>query len=80
MAKYRKRPVVVEAEQFWPGREAELGVRRAQFDDHNVRYYIKTLEGLMSVEPGYWIVTGIQGEKYGVRPDIFVETYEPIES
>ena len=40
---------------------------------------IETLEGLMTASPGDWIVTGIKGEQYPVKPDIFEATYSPIE-
>jgi hypothetical protein len=41
---------------------------------------IKTLEGVMTVCPGDWIVTGVNGERYPVKPDIFEKTYEKTES
>lgn len=41
--------------------------------------YIQTLEGKMRADIGDWIVTGIQGEKYPVKPDIFKLTYEAID-
>ncbi|MGO3824794.1 MULTISPECIES: hypothetical protein [Lactococcus] len=37
--------------------------------------YINTLEGEMKAEVGDWIVTGVHGEQYPVKPDIFKETY-----
>jgi hypothetical protein len=40
--------------------------------------YIDTLEGRMHASPGDWIVTGIQGEQWPVKPDIFALTYEPV--
>ena len=40
--------------------------------------YINTLEGIMKASPGDWIVTGVDGEKYPVKPDIFEKTYEII--
>lgn len=40
--------------------------------------YIDTLEGVMKASPGDWIVTGVDGEKYPVKPDIFEKTYEII--
>jgi hypothetical protein len=43
----------------------------------NVRVIIKTLEGEMTAEPGDWIITGVKGEKYPCKPDIFEMTYEP---
>nr|DAW56671.1 MAG TPA: PGDYG protein [Bacteriophage sp.] len=44
----------------------------------NDRMIIHTLEGDMIAEPGDYIVTGIRGEKYPCKPDIFNETYELI--
>ena len=42
--------------------------------------YIQTLEGLMRAGAGDYIVTGIQGEHYPCKPQIFAATHEPIES
>lgn len=39
---------------------------------------IETLEGTMKANPGDYIVTGVQGETYPVKPDIFHETYEEV--
>ena len=41
---------------------------------------IPTLEGVMRADPGDWIITGVQGEHYPCKPDIFVQTYEPAEA
>ncbi|MEK4628073.1 hypothetical protein MKZ17_07690 [Solibacillus sp. FSL R7-0682] len=41
--------------------------------------YIETLEGTMKADIGDWIVTGIEGERYPVKPDIFFKTYEAVE-
>jgi hypothetical protein len=59
MAKFVKKPIVVEAFQT---------IERVE---------IHTLEGTMIAEPGDWIVTGIKGEQYPVKPDIFAATYQP---
>jgi len=40
---------------------------------------IETLEGIMIASPGDWIITGINGERYPCKPDIFEKTYEKIE-
>lgn len=40
---------------------------------------IETLEGVMKASPGDWIVKGINGEKYPVKPDIFEKTYLPLD-
>lgn len=37
---------------------------------------IRTLEGWHMVEPGDWIITGVKGEHYPCKPDIFELTYE----
>lgn len=40
---------------------------------------IHTLEGDMIASPGDWIITGVNGEKYPCKPDIFEKTYEKID-
>lgn len=40
---------------------------------------IETPEGIMSAEPGDWIIRGVAGEFYPCKPDIFEATYEPVE-
>ena len=40
--------------------------------------YIETLEGVMHASPGDWIITGVNGEKYPCKPDIFKKTYEAV--
>ena len=39
--------------------------------------YINTLEGRHYITPGDYIITGIKGERYPCKPDIFYESYEP---
>lgn len=67
MAKYRKRPVIVEAEQYKKGMEDG-------FDDG--KPYINTLEGKHYITPGDYIITGIEGERYPCKAHIFHKTYE----
>lgn len=38
---------------------------------------IDTLEGPLRCSVGDWIITGVKGEKYPCKPDIFQETYQP---
>lgn len=40
---------------------------------------IHTLEGDMTAQVGDWIITGLRGEKYPCKPDIFEKSYEPVE-
>lgn len=39
--------------------------------------WIDTLEGGHIVCPGDWVITGVKGEFYPCKPDIFEATYEP---
>ena len=40
---------------------------------------IKTLEGTMKANKGDYIITGIHGEQYQCKPDIFHETYDEVD-
>lgn len=42
-------------------------------------YLIPTLEGTMKFERGDLLITGVKGEIYPCKPDIFAATYEPVE-
>lgn len=44
----------------------------------HVHGWIDTLEGGHIVCPGDWIITGVKGEHYPCKPDIFAATYEPV--
>ena len=70
--KFRKKPVVIEAELYKPGMEDG-------FDEEMKLPYIKKLDGRHCISPGDWIITGIKGERYPCKPDIFEATYEPAE-
>ena len=79
MAKYRKRPVIVEAEQFFPDREPwPDGVSGGFRGEGDWVAWIETLEGDMDVSSGDWIITGVKGERYPCKPDIFEMTYEAV--
>lgn len=44
----------------------------------DVEITINTLEGKMLASPGDWIITGVNGEQYPCKPDIFQKTYMSI--
>ena len=77
MAKYRKKPVVIEAVQWWPCMGSRFGVEHQEKDD--AFGIIRTLEGAMEVSPGDWVITGVKGEKYACKDEIFQMTYDPAE-
>ena len=89
MAKFRKKPVVIEAIQFKGGQiapieEAPQWLLEACLDQRITRephgtLWIKTLEGGHRCSVNDWIIRGVQGELYPCKPDIFEATYEPAE-
>jgi len=42
------------------------------------RVVVHTLEGDMVGEAGDWLITGINGEQYPCKDEIFQKTYEPV--
>lgn len=87
MAKYRKKPVVVEAVRFFDTAEslAELSefmgtdIRVNYADPDNPTLIIPTLEGDHIASVGDYIIKGIKGEFYPCKPDIFEMTYEKVD-
>ena len=80
MAKYRKKPVVIEATQWNGDNWSEIdrwGCKSSQTQDDEL--WIPTLEGIMKASPGDYIIKGIQGEFYPCKPAIFEQTYEAAE-
>ena len=51
----------------------------ADYDTPPVELYISTLEGVHHASVGDYIVRGIKGELYPVKPEIFELTYERME-
>ncbi len=41
--------------------------------------FIETLEGTHKANVGDWIITGVNGEQYPCKPDIFAKTYERVD-
>lgn len=111
MARYRKKPEIVEAERWLPVDYGQVptvgevpmrcsrdGLSEAQKRHmgpakpdplgvfynkrtgmYGVGWFVETLEGWMRVSHGDWIITGVKGNKYPCKPDIFQLTYEPVE-
>lgn len=44
-----------------------------------VEVLIYTLEGTMTANPGDWIITGVAGERYPCKHEIFIATYEGVD-
>lgn len=90
MSKFRKIPVVIEAQPWFPGNGAE-GVRG---DNPNMwcgcviiggpcnRPHVHTIHGNQAVllEPGDWIIPEPDGiHFYPCKPNIFEATYETVD-
>jgi len=78
MAKFRKKPIVIDAVLFtgmkhlWPEGVCKdnCGMAKAP--------HVHTLEGPMNVSIGDWIITGVNGEFYPCKPDIFDKIYDKV--
>ncbi len=91
MAKYRKKPVVIEAVQLrwdtWSEMCDHAGVGKLSdgkpegkmVGATGISLEIPTLEGLMTAEENDWIIKGVKDELYPIKNDIFKETYELVE-
>ena len=89
MAKYRKKPVVIDAVLYSGYNGNGLVFDEAPewftdaivdytvvFDDSDEQLKIKTLEGTMIAAPGDYIIRGVKGEIYPCKPEIFEMSYE----
>jgi hypothetical protein len=80
--KYRKKPVVVEAMRFTEHTKDQVFnwitcTKGAGSIDGKPVIRIQTLEGVMEVTDGDWVIKGVNGEFYPCKPDVFAKTYEP---
>lgn len=86
--KYRRKPVIIEAEQWYPGKDIagvipiSAGVSSTETADGSAwpaYATIKTAEGYVTVSPGDWIVTDAAGQPSLCKSDVFDATYEALE-
>jgi hypothetical protein len=90
--KFRKKPVVIEAITFDELVAYGVSVSRGLiggypwsfvYNGHPIThenddcYLITTLEGTMKMQRGDMLITGVKGEIYPCKGDIFAATYEP---
>lgn len=86
MAKYRKKPVVIEAVQFTGNNADEIAAftkgKAVPYGNSSGRVdylSITTLEGTMRADINDWVIKGVKGEFYPCKPDIFYSTYEDVD-
>ena len=82
---FRKKPIVIKAMQFIGSNyvyiaEWMISAGQTTYIASRDRFSIKTLEGMMEVSVGDWIIKGIGGEFYPCKPDIFELTYDEVET
>ncbi len=92
--KFRKKPIIIDAEPYHEGLEDGFNYYKITGEflcylpkdakTHpraNRRPVITTLEGNheITTHPPDYIVTGVKGERYPVKKDIFELTYEKVE-
>lgn len=89
---FRKKPIEIQAipardahhaaQRAWdhlPGwLAAAYEAGTVLFLNHPARIEIGTLEGTMTADLDDWIVCGVQGELYPVKPDIFAALYDEV--
>ena len=86
MAKFRKKPVEIEAVQLRRDNENEMsahikglnctwGIEKETKEPHII---IPTLEGEMLANENDWIIKGVNGEYYPCKPDIFEKAYDAV--
>jgi hypothetical protein len=90
VAKYRKKPVEIEAVQMTPEMRRNFGpfpewalphlnAGRTEKINNSEWIQVKTLEGNMNVSDYDFLIKGVQGEVYPCKPDIFEKTYEKVD-
>lgn len=95
MAKYRKKPIVIDAIQ-WTGNIQELidFAGKEDFDKYfeipseeydwlgnplTEKLKVKTLEGTMKVNINDYVIRGTHSEYYSCKKNIFEDIYEKVE-
>ncbi len=80
--RFRKKPVVIEAEMYRSGRtlSSDMAMPEGTFKYTEAgTLLIQTLEGTMEARDGDWVIKGVKGEFYPCKPDIFKATYEAVD-
>ena len=85
MAKYKRKPAIIEAVRYMiddilPDWFMDKVSDKTITTHKNGTCHIKTLEGMMRSEYGDYIILGVNGEVYPCKPDIFEKTYERCDS
>ena len=84
--KYRKKPIEIEAIQFDGYNHDEIKewsngkvVSAKPWKPNYGWLEVTTLEGVMDINVGDFVIKGIEGEFYPCKESIFFKTYEAVE-
>lgn len=73
--KFRKRPIVIEAVQWFPGPNKHEGIRNPE--DPSEAYVIDIAGRRHLLNPGDWVITETDGKHhYPCNAAVFAATYE----
>lgn len=78
MPRFRKKPIVIDAEQFLLDQPLPFRAEGVCCSSGNHGWYIQTPEGPSHISEGDWIIRGVKGEFYPCKPAVFAATYEPV--
>lgn len=82
MPQFRKRSIVVTAEQFDSiANPSPFGKVHAEKEGAGTRYMLHTPNGAVPVDDGDWIVDNTptrDDDYYPVKPDVFEQLFEPV--
>jgi len=79
MAKFKNKPVIIDAVQ-WTRENEKEALNLLGGTKYYGCLYIETLEGAMFVSENDYIIRGVNGDCYPCKPDIFKQTYELAEN
>jgi len=85
MPKFRKKPIVIEAEQFWPDRPLPFHERGPVVQSVEGEWLVTSANGPQVLAPGDWVVleqpspTLPPFSAYPIQAEIFSATYDPVE-
>lgn len=79
MAKYKRRPDLIDAEQFFPGMTAvnkRLGIEENKLPSGDTIANLNTSDAIWKLEAGDFVVTYSNGKKIVMKPDAFHKAFE----
>ena len=80
MRRFQKKPLIISAIQYTGDNldEVRCFVPDELLQEAGVTVGIKTLEGVMIISEGDYVIKGIQGEFYPCKSSVFEESYDEV--